>query len=431
MKILLSSFHGIGAWYLLRLIREGHDCDWWIIDPAPREENILRGLIPPPLKNTPKFEKYDLVIFDCTGQGELAEEVSKVTPVIGDSMLASRLEDDRLFGIEAMEECGIEVPPWETFDSPEDAKQFITENPKRYVFKPFSIDSDGQECDTTYVSESAEDLIKCLDSLWKDSQNAPFLLQEVVEGVEIAANGYFDGAQFHFVTHTLEEKKFMSGGYGPNTGCSGNLIYWPNGPNRLISTGLFKLAPFLQKHGYRGPIDLNTIVNENHIYGLEFTPRFGYDSTATEVSMLDGDLGQFLFDIATAPEGGCQFDPVPSMRARYSASARLTVPPYPEEHAKFDAKLPVKGINLDDAWLNCYMFDAMVDTRKSGEEGIVTAGVNGIVCCPVSTGHTPEGAWKGLERVKKSIKFPNMQVRDDLEKTTIKRLKDVQEMGWI
>jgi hypothetical protein len=149
--------------------------------------------------------------------------------------------------------------------------------------------------------------------------------------------------------------------------------------------------------------------------------------------MLDGDLGKFLYDIATAPdEGYLDTDPVPPPRGRWAASSRLTVPPYPDEDADFDGGLPIKGVDLDAAWRNCYLYDAMVDKRRySGEEGLVTVGLTGLVACPIASAHSPEGAWKGVARIQKAIKFPNLQCRDDLEESTMKRLKEVQVMGWL
>jgi len=432
VRILLASAGGIGCWMLLRLAREGHECAWYEIEPHPRHSLVLKGLIPRPLKEPPDFAEYDLVIFDCTGNAELAEQAAKVTAVIGDSELASRLEDDRLFGIQTMEAAGIEVPPYEIFETPDEAKAFLLENPKRFVFKPFVVDGIEQECDTTYVSESAEDMLRTIDSLWEDSHHAPFLLQEVVEGTEISTEGYFDGTYFHFLNHTLEEKKFMSGSFGPNTGCAGNLVWVIDRPNRLAEE-ILKLIPFLKESGYRGMIDLNTIVNESHAYGLEFTPRFGYDASASIFSLIDGDLGQFFYDIVTAPdEGWIDQNPVPPLRAKWAASERLTMPPYPLEDADFPRGLALKGIDVEGAWRSCYLWDAMVDKRHdTGEDGLVSIGINGIVCCPIAAAHTPEGAWQGLERISKGIKFPNLQCRDDLEDSTLKRLKEVRDMGWM
>ena len=427
MRILLCSCGGIGAWFLLRFQEEGHECDWFLIESEPRQNRILSGLVPPPLKEEPDFSAYDLILFDSTGNPEMASEASRQSPVLGDSELASKLEDDRLYGLEAMIESGIEVPPYETFTDPGEAKQFILENPKRYVFKPFVVAGQEQPPDTTYVSESAEDLIGIIDGLFAESKGSPFLLQEVVEGTEISTEGWFDGDHFHFLNHTLEEKKFMSGNFGPNTGCSGNLVWALDRPNKLCEQGILKLEPFLKEMGYRGMIDLNTIVSENHAYGLEFTPRFGYDASATLFALLDGDLAQFFLEIATAPDGGyVDHSPVPKIKSHWAASERLTIPPYPEEDADFDEELPIKGIDTDHCHTNCYLWDARLKDSK-----LMTVGVNGIVCCPIATAHTAEGAWSSLKKAAKKIKFANMQCRDDLEESTLKRLREVEAFGWL
>src|SRR5271163_844569 len=133
MKILLVSQHSIGAWFILRLLREGHSVEWWLTQRGPWE-NSLRGLIPEPyLRRPPQsvLESADLILFDQNGMGKLADELRQYAPVLGDSLLASKLEDDRLYGIEIMEQCGIEVPFYETFKSPEEARAFIAKRPAR------------------------------------------------------------------------------------------------------------------------------------------------------------------------------------------------------------------------------------------------------------------------------------------------------------
>ena len=423
MRILLISRDGIGAWFLLRLMREGHSVDWHLTEKTPRLKRVLKGIVPPPLDQIPDPEPYDLVLFDSTGMGDLADEISKVTPVIGDGKINSRLEDDRLFGIETMELAGIDVPYYETFDSPEKAAAFLEKNSKRFVYKPFTPEGEEQDTATTYVSESAEDMLQNLDGLFEASMGAPFLLQEVVDGTEISTEAYFDGTNFHLHNHTLEEKKFMCGGNGPNTGCSGNLVWLTNGPNRLFQQGLGKLAPFLKQAGYRGMVDLNTIVTPMHAYGLEFTPRFGYDASATIFSLIDSGLGDFLHAIAT---GNDAENPLRT-RGTWAASSRFSIPPYPafieNEHPR---DVPIRGVNLDDAWRSHYLYDAMLDG-----ESLVTAGLNGHIVCPIVSAFTPEGAWDGLAAMEKKIKIPNGQVRTDLKASTMNRLNQAKEMGWL
>lgn len=414
-------------------MEEGHSCDWYFVEePKQAEKRVMRGLIPSPLEAQPDFSKYDLVIFDCTGHGKLADEARKVTPTIGDSSLATRLEDDRMYGIQVMEQCGIEVPRYETFDNPEEAKKFISKHPVRFVYKPFEIPGEeDQDASATYVSESPDDMVKRIDQLFEQTMHAPFLLQEVVEGIEISTEAWFDGEQFFFHNHTIEKKKLMSGDYGPNTGCAGNLV-WNTHPNRLFKQGLGRMQQFLADQNFRGMIDLNTILIRNHALGLEFTPRFGYDATASifcTIQEHEQHFSEFLYAVATGPIGYSNNYPI--LRAKYAASARYSLPPYPEEMpGKHIKGIPITGIKYMDIWHHWFLYDAMVDPEAE-EFGLQTAGMTGLVCCPIAPGHTPEGAWCGIRDLTKNLKFANMQCRDDLEEATNKIYCEVQEYGWI
>ena len=138
MRILLVSQHSIGVWFLLRLMREGHSVEWWLTKRGPWD-NALRGLIPEPyLRRPPQsvLDAADLILFDSNGQGKLAEEMRKYAPVLGDGLLASELEDDRLYGVQVMEQSGIEVPFYQIFKAPDEARAFIAKRPARWRFSP-------------------------------------------------------------------------------------------------------------------------------------------------------------------------------------------------------------------------------------------------------------------------------------------------------
>lgn len=424
---MLVSQASIGSWFILRLLKEGHNVEWWLTKRGPWE-NSLKGLIPEPyLRRPPEsvLRGADLILFDQNGSGKLADEMAGYAPVLGDSSFASKMEDDRLFGIETMEAAGIEVPFYETFNSPDEAQAFLKQRPVRYVYKPSTPKGREQSTASTYVSSSSEDMSASLDRLHAESFSAPFLLQEVVEGEEISVEGWFDGSNFHFLGLTLEEKKFMNDGMGPNTGASGTLEGLFNNVPKLFSRGLGKLTPFLRSNGYRGMIDLNTIVNESHAYGLEFTTRWGYDCCPTRFSLMEEDMGQFLFTLATAPEGGISLDI--RTRASWAASCRYSIPPYPMEIEGYHAaEVPISGVVLEDAWRDCYLYDAQLRG-----ESLVTAGVFGHVCSPIGVGHTAKGAWDAVARRSEKLKIPNMQARTDLCCSTLKRLDKIRDMGWL
>lgn len=422
MRIALSSYSGYGFWFTLRLIREGHDVDIYLTEPD--YGNILQGIVPSPLlrkkgsKGYPDYGSYDLSIFDLTGRERQAEFSASVCPTIGDGAFNCAVEDDRMFGLEAMEECGIKVPPYQRFTELEAAKTFIKETGARYVFKP----DGGQECDTetTYVSSSSEDMLLNIDKLFTKTKEAPFVLQEFIKGTEVAVEGYFNGVDFYLVNVTLEEKKFMDGNHGPNTGCAGNLVFTLDQKAKLYTQGLKKMKKYLAKIGYSGMIDLNTIVAGGELYGLEWTPRFGYDASATLLNMYGGNLGEMFLKISTGQV------PEQNWKGEFGVGVRLSVPPYPSDiKGQHPSGIPIEGLEKKN-YQDTYMYDVMIE---HGE--LVTAGHSGFIAVPLTYSDSIAGAWSKQNARLEEIKIPNCQRRTDLEKTTTDRYNELVQFGLL
>lgn len=435
MKIAMSSYTGMGAWFILRLLAEGHSVDYFLSKSD--YEDVLGGLIPSPKKLSldhrrtvagygyPTYQGYDLSLFDLTGRPKQADASKQQCPTIGDGFLEHMLEDDREAGIQAMEQVGINVPPYQKFTTPAEAKVYISKNDKCYVFKPFTIGSDMQDTAITYVAKSAEDMIKCIDRLCLLAKGAPFILQEFVKGTEASIAGFFNGTDFYMLTCTLEDKKFMNDDKGPNTGCASNLVFAISNESRLYTEGLKKIIPLLQAVGFRGMIDLNTIVTENKAYGLEWTPRFGYLADATIAAMYGRGYGELLEKTA------CGKVPEIKWESPFGVSVTLSIPPYPTEVRLPKAKdIPIEGIDPEDIEELCmnYMYDVkLAKDRKS----LITSGNYGFVCAPTGIGSTVElAAERAMQRVER-IHIPNMQYRTDVYKSTMKRYNFLEINNWI
>jgi phosphoribosylamine-glycine ligase len=422
-KILIVTYSMYGAWFSLQLQEEGHHVDIWLQSHYDDYSNVLSGIIKVPLRAKPDFKKYDLVLFDLTGRPHIAEEVCKLgIPCLGDGDIHSELEDNRLLGIEVMEQCDIGVPFYETFDDLGTAKRFIKKTNKTFVFKP----NGGQNQDTasTYVSKSPEDMLLYLDKLGGISKGAEFILQEVVQGTEISTEAWFNGEEFFLISGTLEEKKLMNDNRGPNTGCAGNLefIYDSDNPPFVFREGLGKTKEFLQEYDFRGYIDLNSIVSDSKLYGLEWTPRFGYDCTSTLFSLFEDGLGDFLGSIAT---GG-----IPEYRLSntYAAGTRISIPPYPSEIKNHHPDgIPIEGLEEDDCIKNCFLYDCCLDKHDS----LVTAGVSGFVCVPIQSSSSLQGAFGKMTEMVKKIQIPDAQYRTDLEKSITERYRILDSQGWL
>lgn len=426
MKIALTSHWGYGAWFVSQFIEAGHKVDFFLEDPNLLD--ILEGIIPTPLTPSgrfwrdrhPDYSRYDLSIFDLTGQERRAEYSASLVPTIGDSEFAGEVESNRMFGIEVMEECGIKVPPYEKFSDVEAAKAFVKKTKKRYVFKP----DGGQDQDTasTYVAENSNDMIRYLDKISQITKGADFILQEFIKGTEVSVEGWFNGEEFYLLNCTLEEKKFMNGGKGPNTGCSGNLVFtFANREPAVYRHGLCKMKEYLRAVGYRGMLDLNTIATGSELYGLEWTPRLGYDASACLMQIYAGDFAQMMLDICMGER------PDLAWRAEFAAGIRLSIPPYPSEiKGQHLEGIPIQGIEPEDLE-HTYLFDVMLNEK----EELVSAGHSGFIAVPMGIGDTIGDAFEQCNKRVERVKIPNMQYRTDIQSSTIKRYNKLDMDGWL
>lgn len=395
-------------------------------------QKVLNGLI----ELTPESqmydpEEYDVILFDQTGMGAMADEVREKVPALGDSSFADKLEDDRLFGIQFMEQAGIKVPPYEHFSDVTEAIRFIKKTKKTYVFKPC-----GKKADTasTYVSKSPEDLLRYIDVLWRSNPISEFILQEFIRGTEVSTEVWMNDEGYYFLNHTLECKKFMNGDLGPATGCAGNLVFAPERENPLFVYGLKKALNALHDNGYVGMIDLNAIATDGEVYGLEWTPRVGYEGTCNVAHLLPMDFGKFLHAIARG-------ETLPDLTPRhsFSASVRLSVPPYPGEPHEpgqgdgiprklFREGIPVEGMNRK-LLTSFYAMDMRVSEKN--EDLFETAGVNGFLGAAIGCGETIGMAFEHVKAVIEAIRVPNLQYRTDIRSLTAKRHAELEANGWL
>jgi phosphoribosylamine--glycine ligase len=414
---------------------EGHAVDYYLSKSD--YENVLKGLIPKPkLLNLdhrrtlrgfgyPSYEGYDLSLFDLTGRAKQAEASRLQAPTIGDGNFEHLLEDDREAGLQAMEACGIQVPPYQRFDKPNEAKAYVKKTNARYVFKPFTIGGTTQDTATTYVAKNSEDLIKNLDNLWDASKHAPFILQEFVEGKEIGVEGFFNGEDFYLLNGSLEEKRLMNDNKGPNTGCAGVLSFMLKPDARIYTEGLEKAIPMLKQSGFHGIIELTTICTDTQVYALEWGPRFGYNCCSVFSKMYGAGYPELLQSIAigSAPHVKCD--------AEFGFSVTISIPPYPTEIRIPKAEnISITGIDPEDLEQLCsiYLYDAMLSKDK---KSLVTSGNYGYVCAPIGIGGSPEAASAKCDALIERIQIPNLQLRTDISKSTMKRYEFFRACEWI
>src|SRR5712664_994013 len=291
--VSLSSLIGDIAW---QVVKEGHEVRYYVENE--KERDIADGFVPKSSDYEKDCKWADIVVFDDTlGQGAKAQALRAAgKPVIGGTPYTDNLEDDRSFGQEELKKAGVNIIPYREFDSFDEAMEHVVKNPDRYVIKP-SGEFVGEE-------EDGQDVIRMLDAYKRafSDEIKVFQLQRRVNGVEVAVGAFFNGKKFVTpVNINFEHKKLFPGEVGPPTGEMGTAMFWSE-PNLLFNRTLLKMESKLAEEGYVGYIDLNCIVNNNGIYPLEFTSRFGYPTISIQQEGMLTPISDFFWEIATGAE---------------------------------------------------------------------------------------------------------------------------------
>ncbi len=266
----------------VRLVAEGHEVKVHIGDPLCR--GTLTGLVDkvdawePELDWVRAAGNDGCILFENVGagRGALQDRLRREgLNVIGSSGYGAELENDRAYAQKILAGLGLRTAAITAFSEIEDARRFIAERPQRYVLKANGADAvsyvgrqpDGEDVRTVLVADARY-------------AGTSFVLMDFVDGIEIGVGAYFNGVDFlEPACLDWEHKRFFPGDLGELTGEMGTVVTYDRS-KRFFERTLGKMRPLLAEHGYCGYINLNTIANEDGIWPLEFTCRFGYPGYA-------------------------------------------------------------------------------------------------------------------------------------------------------
>ncbi|MDP3772427.1 MAG: phosphoribosylamine--glycine ligase [bacterium] len=327
LKFLFVGWESLSGDVAWRLGQEGHEVKMSI--KREKDADVYDGFV----EKVPHWEEYkdwaDVIIFDDVGFGKFADPLRKAGKlVIGGSEYTDRLEEDREFGQQEMKKYGLIVLPDWNFTDYDEAIAFIRANPGRYVFKPSgNIPSDYKGILFIGQEDTGNDLIQVLDHNKKTwaKKIKKFQLQKFAQGVEVAVGTFFNGKDFILpVNINFEHKKLFPGDIGPSTGEMGTLMYWSDA-NKIFRATLEKMRAPLMESGYVGYIDINCIANNNAIYPLEFTSRFGYPTIEIQLEGILNPIGEWFLKMARGEPYALR------TKKGFQVGVVVAVPPFPFE----------------------------------------------------------------------------------------------------
>jgi len=407
---------GDGVGLGLRLKTEGHDARVKIFDPT--FEHQGKGFID--IANEYQFGQ--TVIADVTGFGSVLESYRDAGVLIfGGGAFADKLETDRKFSEEVMHEVGIDTPDSisvKTWDDAAKQAQKFAEKTGKVVLKP---EGSLSGVVPSYVASDVEDALSMIEEFKREcgSTEVELTVQEFIEGVAVSTEGWFNGEDWvsGMFNHTIERKQFLNDDLGPSGGCTGNVVWSCDSDDPIVTETLTKLTKVMRKHRYVGAIDVNTVVNKEGVFGLEFTPRFGYDAFPTLLhTLVDCDFGSFIDSVARGQDPGVR------LNEGYGAGVRLSLPPWPNEKFHCEGGIRIQGFKpSDEKWFYPYGVMLVDDNIQS------SAGV-GIVGVVNGRGSDIDEAFKQAYKIVKRLKAPGLQYRTDLAEVCLKDFRALQRI---
>jgi phosphoribosylamine---glycine ligase len=398
----------LGALYL-RLIAEGHEvkvhvskalCHGTLAGMVERVEDWRNEL-----EWVRKAKDEGIILFENVEEkrGALQDELrGDGFNVIGGSSFGDRLENDRGFAQAVLADLGLSILPVKSFDRRSEAIEYIKAHPRRWVIKFNSAAA-------TFIGQlpQGDDVVAYLEALPAQGTSESFILMEHAEGVEMGIGAYFNGEKF--LTPSCldwEHKRFFPGDLGELTGQMGDIVTYERS-SRFHELTLGRMQEQLRQSGYLGYINLNTIVNEDGVWPLEFTCRFGYPGFAV-LDPLQQLPWSELFHMMVARTGKT----FPT-RSGFAAGVVLTTPPFP--YSRPDVQIPV-GMPV--------LFDKSLSEEERrhihyGEVGLengrlVTSGAYGWTTVVTGVGPSVLTARDRANKLARRIHIPNVRYRRDI-----------------
>jgi phosphoribosylamine--glycine ligase len=358
-----------------------------------------------------------LILFEATGFGALQDELRREGyNVVGGSAFGDRLENDRGFAQRLLGELGLKTAPVVEFAEAAAALEDLRARPRRTVFKMSA--SAGE----TFVGafDDGRDVAALL-AAHEDEAEARFILMDFVDGIETGVGAYFDGERFLLpACLDWEHKRFFAGDMGELTGEMGTVATF-DGSNALFEACLEPLAPMLREAGHVGYVNLNTMINADGVWPLEFTCRFGYPGFAVLEPLQALGWGE-LFGRMIA-RGGGRFP----TRSGFSLCVVLSTPPFPYSRKEIDAVvgLPVEVGDVDPGHWH------WGEVGMAGDR-IVTSGLYGWTAVVTGTGASVADARAAAYSRAAEIRCPNLRYRLDIgERQMGGELAQLAAWGWL
>lgn len=432
MNILSLDAVSISVEFCIRCQDAGHDVRLWLPKEKTGDSNIVGDGLVDKVDDWRKWMDWaDLIVltFNAAYRDDLEPYFKKGYPIFGCNRSAGELELDRGKGQEVMNSCGLEVPEFEVFNNYDKAIAYVKETNKALVSKPWGGSLDKA---LSYVSKSPADLVFKLQKWKREGIKANFILQEKVDGTELAVGGWFGPRGWsRNICENFEEKSFMNEGLGGNTGEQGTVLRYVK-KSKLFDELLEPITDCLHELNYVGYCDINAMITEEgKPKPLEFTMRPGEPTLKIQQALHLGDPAQWMLDLLQGKD-------TLKTSLDIAVGVALTHGDYPHNQlaAKACEEFPLYGVTSTNR-SQIYYGDMMrgvgpMDGPNGPQDTSMDVTAGNEVAVVVGTGATVREAQRRAYKVAWSLSWPsNVMFRTDIGDRLAKAIPKLQSFGYV
>ncbi len=330
--------------------------------------------------------------------------------VFGPRKNAAILEGSKAFSKDLMKKYNIPTAAYETFESPEEALQYLdTAN------MPIVLKADGLALGKgVLICNTLEEAKEGVKSLMLDKQfgsaGNKIVVEEFMIGREVSVLSFVDGEHIKIMTSAQDHKRAKDGDKGLNTGGMGTFSpspFYTKEVDEFCKKYIYQAtvdAMKAENRPFKGIIFFGLMLTESGPRVLEYNARFGDPETQVVLPRMKNDIVE-VFE-------ACIDGTLDTIDLEFEDNAAVCVvlasDGYPESYEK---GFPITGLEAFEGQDGYYVFHA---GTKLSDGNIVTNGgrVLGITAKGNDLKEARENAYKATEWVS----FENKYKRNDIGK---------------
>ncbi len=217
-------------------------------------------------------------------------------PSFGPRKNAAIIESSKVFAKNLMKKYGIPTAKYETFESCEEAMEYV-----KKCEIPIVVKADGLALGKgVTVAITREDAVKAVKAAMEDrvfgDSGKSIVIEEYLEGPEVSVLSFTDGKTIVPMVSSMDHKRAWDNDMGPNTGGMGTVAPNPYYTDAVAKECMEKIflptidAMNKEGHTFKGCLYFGLMITKDGVKVIEYNCRFGDPETQVVLPLLKTDL---------------------------------------------------------------------------------------------------------------------------------------------